>query len=401
MENVKEEVKEVVKQFTKDYVGEVVKESTKKLVKGLAKEKKGAIEHELKNKSAEEIERYFTAKSEFNSALEGTVNSVKEASLEKIQLSFEKEFAGVLPQPSLSPVERAVQWIKYPAHAGMVALTTVAIVYAILFFALPNPSPGIPSLTGPTSGVVDETYDFSASTIDPDGEKIKYTFDWDDGSVTTTELVTSGSIVGESHIWNSPGTYNIKVMATDSSDEISGWSNSLPVIIAQRITIAANGPYSGTVEIPISFAGSASGGFPPYSYSWDFGDGASSDQQNPAHAYSSAKTYNAILTITDSTGRTAQNSAQVTIVSQLISMANGPYSGTVEIPISFTGSASGGTPPYSYAWGFGDGASSDQQNPTHAYSSAKTYTAILTVTDNTGRTARDSAQVTVLGSILQ
>ncbi len=51
------------------------------------------LETELKNKSAEEIERYFTAKSEFNSALEDTVSSIKEASLKKIQSSFEEQFA--------------------------------------------------------------------------------------------------------------------------------------------------------------------------------------------------------------------------------------------------------------------------------------------------------------------
>ncbi|MFB7617090.1 collagenase [Kitasatospora sp. NPDC056181] len=46
-------------------------------------------------------------------------------------------------------------------------------------------------------------------------------------------------------------------------------------------------------------------------------------------------------------------------------------------------------------WTFGDGGSSDQQNPTHGYANAGTYTVALTVTDNTGKTASTPASVTV------
>jgi parallel beta-helix repeat protein len=80
---------------------------------------------------------------------------------------------------------------------------------------------------------------------------------------------------------------------------------------------------------------------------------------------------------------------------ELLANANGPYSGTVNIAISFTGSATGGTPPNSYRWEFGDGATSNLQNPSHSYSSAGTCTANLTVTDNDGTTAKNSTQVTV------
>jgi PKD repeat protein len=60
-----------------------------------------------------------------------------------------------------------------------------------------------------------------------------------------------------------------------------------------------------------------------------------------------------------------------------------PTSGQVPLNVSFTGSASGGTPPYSYSWNFGDGsATSTAQNPSHTYSNAGNYTATLTVTDS-------------------
>ncbi|MCG7850285.1 MAG: PKD domain-containing protein, partial [ANME-2 cluster archaeon] len=78
-----------------------------------------------------------------------------------------------------------------------------------------------------------------------------------------------------------------------------------------------------------------------------------------------------------------------------IADAGGPYSGCDNVPISFYGSASGGTPSYSYHWEFGDGSSSDVQNPTYTYTTADSYTATLTVTDSAGGTDHDTADVTV------
>ncbi|MEU5432475.1 PKD domain-containing protein [Streptomyces sp. NPDC020719] len=60
-----------------------------------------------------------------------------------------------------------------------------------------------------------------------------------------------------------------------------------------------------------------------------------------------------------------------------------PTTGNAPLAVDFTGSASGGTAPYSYSWDFGDGsAASTAQNPSHTYSTAGSYTATLTVTDS-------------------
>jgi VCBS repeat-containing protein len=72
-----------------------------------------------------------------------------------------------------------------------------------------------------------------------------------------------------------------------------------------------------------------------------------------------------------------------------------PMSGMAPLTVQFSASASGGTPPYSYSWNFGDGALNNQQNSSHTYSNAGTYTATLNVTDNTGAKVSSSIQITV------
>jgi PKD repeat protein len=75
-----------------------------------------------------------------------------------------------------------------------------------------------------------------------------------------------------------------------------------------------------------------------------------------------------------------------------------PKTGNAPLSVSFTGSATGGTAPYSYSWNFGDGSAlSTAQNPSHTYNAACTCTATLTVTDSSSpaKTATSSVTVTV------
>jgi len=62
------------------------------------------------------------------------------------------------------------------------------------------------------------------------------------------------------------------------------------------------GPYFGEVEEDIYFKGNATGGIKPYNWSWDFGDGNSSYEQNATHNYSKEGAYVVNLTVTDDDG---------------------------------------------------------------------------------------------------
>lgn len=63
-----------------------------------------------------------------------------------------------------------------------------------------------------------------------------------------------------------------------------------------------NGPYYGDIEENILFYGNASGGDTFYNWSWDFGDGSNSYEQNATYNYSSNGEYTVNLTVTDNNG---------------------------------------------------------------------------------------------------
>jgi PKD repeat protein len=54
----------------------------------------------------------------------------------------------------------------------------------------------------------------------------------------------------------------------------------------------------------IQFYSKVSGGFAPYSYEWDFGDGATSTGENPTHAYRAEGSYTVSLKVTDDRANT-------------------------------------------------------------------------------------------------
>jgi PKD repeat protein len=137
------------------------------------------------------------------------------------------------------------------------------------------------------------------------------------------------------------------------------------------------------------------------SYAWKFGDGSISNQQNPSHTYDTPGNYKVTLTVSDDSGETGSTSLNISVSSgennpPTASISANPASGDAPLTVSFEGSGtdSDGT-IVSYSWSFGDGASSNDQNPSHTYNIPGTYTAKLTVRDNGTATGTDTVLISV------
>jgi PKD repeat protein len=82
----------------------------------------------------------------------------------------------------------------------------------------------------------------------------------------------------------------------------------------------------------------------------------------------------------------------ITCATSPLTVTAGPAQTAAEgTPVTFTGSVSGGTGPYSYAWNFGDGGTaSGTLTPSYTYVNAGNYSATLTVTDAQGHSSQSS-----------
>jgi hypothetical protein len=96
--------------------------------------------------------------------------------------------------------------------------------------------------SGSTSGSVGMSYEFTASAIDPDGDRIIYVFDWGDGQTTMTDLMSSGSPASVSHVWTGAGSYEVLVRAVDEHGAEGPWSEVWVIIIVSGSNTPPDAP---------------------------------------------------------------------------------------------------------------------------------------------------------------
>ncbi|WP_163707216.1 PKD domain-containing protein [Mangrovibacterium lignilyticum] len=124
------------------------------------------------------------------------------------------------------------------------------------------------------------------------------------------------------------------------------------------------------------------------SLAWDFGDGESSTAVNPTHTYAAVGDYSVTLKAIGAVG------ADSSMVTKTISVAqiNPTASFTSEVDnrtITFTNTSERAV---SFAWDFGDGETSTDENPVHTYADAGEYTVTLTTTGVDGSTPASVSQ---------
>jgi len=91
-----------------------------------------------------------------------------------------------------------------------------------------NVAPDNPTLSGPSLGDVNVTYNYSACTNDSNDDQILYYFDWGDGNNTGwLSLYLSNVTVNASHSWTQQGGYYVKVKAKDVFNNESDWTTIL------------------------------------------------------------------------------------------------------------------------------------------------------------------------------
>ncbi|MBC6934204.1 MAG: PKD domain-containing protein, partial [Chloroflexi bacterium] len=233
-----------------------------------------------------------------------------------------------------------------------------------------------------TSGPSPLTVKFTNTST---GTITAYAWNFGDGQTSTEQNPT--------HQFTAVGTYNVILTVTGpggSSSVTRKITVEDPVVPPPKAAFITD-KTSGDAPLTVQFINQSTGQI--QSYNWDFGDGETSADANPLHTFTKPGDYTVTLTVI---GPGGQNTAQAAIkVTQkpdapTAAFTQSATSGDVPLTIQFTDQSTGSIT--THAWDFGDGNTSSEASPSHTFTTAGTYTVILTVT---GPDGSDDAQVII------
>lgn len=216
----------------------------------------------------------------------------------------------------------------------------------------------------------------------------QWSWNWGDGN---TQNLNSGPF---NHNYSAPGNYTVSLVVSDSEGCSDTLSKTNAIIISKPVAAFTADTLSCTSK-PINFVNSSSG--PGLAYTWDLGDGTTSPQKNPVHLYPVEGTFSVSLSIKDQYGCSSYISkpAYVRIGNPKADFTVSDTIGTCPPLIAnFTNNSVN----YSnWSWDFGDGSTSTERNPSHFYSTAGTFNAVLTIYSVSGCTSQKTQKITVNG----
>ncbi len=133
-------------------------------------------------------------------------------------------------------------------------------------------------------------------------------------------------------------------------------------------------------------------------YSWSFGDGGTSTDINPSHAYTKEGIFDVTLTVTNGAGcsQSITKSGLVQINLPHIQILNAPDSGCT--PFTKTLAYTSNMPLTSYTWDLGDGNISNEASPENTYTHPGRYTVTLTGETDNGCRATAVMQDAIIAS---
>jgi PKD repeat protein len=134
-------------------------------------------------------------------------------------------------------------------------------------------------------------------------------------------------------------------------------------------------------------------------FAWEFGDGDGTNTRDASHAFAAGGDFSVKLTVTDNQSLTGSKTKTVTVSLPANGAPTADFSvSCASLDCTFADlSADADGTVVSWAWEFGDGDVSADQNPSHHYATGErsVYAAKLTVTDNDGNTTSKTREITV------
>jgi hypothetical protein len=281
--------------------------------------------------------------------------------------------------------------------------------YSIASFAASNNPPSVPTLTCPAAPIlVNAATTFTVNSTDPDGDQLRYGFDWTGSGVASSWFPAPGYTAGgvnynASHSWAAAGSYVVKVLAQDSKGANSAW-NAAPctVTVLPAVTGSCSvAPTTGTTAQAFTWtaAGASGGTGSGYTYAWtgtNLTGHSGISYVVPGGSYAVGGPYTGSVTITDGGGH---SSSAIACSNQITSVTAAPLPVTGSCSVNptsgpqstaflwSTSGVSGGTSPYTYAWtgtNLTGHTGASYTVPSNTYAVGGPYSGSVTITDSLG-----------------
>ena len=252
----------------------------------------------------------------------------------------------------------------------------------------------------PTPAKANGTVTFDASeSFDPDGNIIRYIWDFGDGSLNETSYPIT------THIYVKNGQYNVTLIVVDNDNMTDSTSQILLVGRPPIATFTINPSENLKPGDTLTF--NASGSFDPdgniVSYIWNFGDGYNETIDTPitTHVYSKRGVYTITLKVIDDDGLSNCTAIVIQVgTPPVASFTFSPENPKVKEEVTFDASDSSGIekPIVKFSWFFEDTQTNETTESfmiTYIFVSAGNWTVTLTVYDEDGLFSSTSKMVPV------
>ena len=250
----------------------------------------------------------------------------------------------------------------------------------------------------------------SAGSADPDGDAVKYAWDFGDGTTSTASA--------PSKTYPSAGTYSVVLTVTDVWGKASTATKDVTIVEpasnnAPTAVIASSSCSLANTTCTLNGTGSSdpdvAAGDGIRNYVWSWGDGTpdtTGTNVSQSHVFPVAGTYTVTLRVLDKWGRTSQAvTTSVTTAAEpggnnppVVVFPQPSCTGLVcSVSNAGTTDSDGGIRSYTWQWGDGtpDTITTSTNARTHAYAAPGTYTITLVAVDNWGRSTTVTRQVTL------
>jgi len=233
---------------------------------------------------------------------------------------------------------------------------------------------------------------FDASDSTGYNQPLSYSWDFGDDSF--------GEGVSPANTYVQDGDYLVTLTVTDSDETTDSISQTITVADTALVADFSATPTSGLEPLTVTFTDQSVSYDGIINWTWNFGDGETSTEQNPIHKFPNTGTFNVMLTVTDADGPTDTITKQVSVLDMTPPIVDVESYTTVVtgVPVNFDASGSSDNVGIvSYKWDFGDGTveNSTISSVIHTYANPRVYMVILTVMDEAGNMNTSTISVIV------